>query len=400
MNKNSRLTFFLVAANFAGGLAGAGVIAKGLHSIGTVPGFRADSMLAYLVGTLISLGGILYLKKFIIRLGGWISLAGVGLCFGLTKLLSLAVTRQSVFFSWAAFAGLCVFFCVVFVPRTFRSDLAARVQGRLSWVELGYNFGVLLGLFLWQQLPSVTLSDAIVFSGGALLVAALLDFATRRAVKDEETLAPFEPVAQAKGLESSHIHPAMWEYVWAIVLLTLVSQIVVLRMSSMLNDTLPYVCFEIGVLIGPLAVKAFRLAMTGEQAGIIGSAVAYFGRGKAFPSVWLVIVSLFASTLGAYLEVGFAGESLGLFLASLFIVVGASSYEAFAIIGFESVSKLSSRPGMVAVTFGVMAITSMIFYAVLIAADVSAEALPLTMLAVVGLSIPVLIAVRATTKMK
>lgn len=357
------VTVFLMLANFLGAFAGAGAIARGIEFLHGVDGFKCDSLLAFLIGTLISLGGILYLKHFIIRLGGWLSIAGVGLCFLLYRVLFYAEEHASSELAWVAFGLLCLYFTLIFVPRTFRSDLASKLNGQLSWVEFSYALGSVVGLLVWKYFPETHLYDVVLINSVCLALAAFFDFKTRSYLKStsEVTVKVNASSAALDGIKENPI--VLKQIMLVVVLLTLAVQIVSQRLCSLLSDTTPLIAFQVGVFIAPLVIQLFGFSLIGLDRGlglgVLKSRISSGGWRVAFIPL---IIAVFMGGASYSYSYGIVGSSLGFGL----IVVAAFIYELFCIVGFEAMAHLTAQRGMVATTFGIMGITAMLLYWVLI----------------------------------
>ncbi len=375
--KSSKGVLPLVCANFLASFGGAGLLTKGLNAVSGAAGFQVDSMLAYLVGTLLSLFAILFGRRHIRKLGGWLSLSAGVLCFCLIGLFELASLLTSHSLCWVAYFGLCLVFCLIFVPRTFRSDLSAKLGGQLSWVELAYSSGGLAGLVFWRLVPLSGLNHALMLSAVSLLVAAFFDFATSR----NEVFADFE----SSQLKTKIPRLPVAEIMVLVVFTTFATQILVQRLSTLASDTLPYIAFTVGVLLAPLGVKWGRLKLSSEgdalgQGALIVGAVGLRLHGMLLP--FLILGAMSLGLLTYALGLGGVGHSFALVL----FAISAALYEAYAILGFEAISEMSPQGGAVALTFGIMGVSATLFYIVLRALDLGPASMLLLVISIAMLT--------------
>lgn len=337
--------------NFLGALAGAGVISKGLAELPLFLEFKLDSMLAYLVGTLFSILAIIRMKKQIISLGGWISLAGVFVAALLYLVQIPKDTLADPLMAGVFFLLLCLYFTTVFVPRTFRSDVAANTGSNLAWVEFSYSLGGILGLIFWHFFPSYNFNTALTIGGGFLLLTAFVDFNYSRLRKSEVSAANprVSPDINTNRSDRDRDKSIVRQYSFFVVILTLAVQVVSQRWSVVSESSWPYIAFMSGILLAPLLMKAAKIDLRNSGNGFIQAKL--FIGDKQFASLYLM--PLIASLL-----------SVSALVTNQVFLIGFAAvlYEIFAILAFEAIALYDKKGGAVATTFGIMGVTAVTFY--------------------------------------
>jgi hypothetical protein len=359
-------TALLIFGNFLGAFAGSGVISRGLEALPKVPGFSLDSMFAYLVGTVLSLFCILFLKKHILRLGGWLSLGATGMTVVLFSLYQSIELAPSLPFLYLFFFALCLYFALIFVPRTFRTDVAAKTQASLQWVEFAYSLGGLAGLLVWRWFPESRFDSALLLSAGLLLLATAVDFRQSRFQRNptQNTNDPSVGASQDIPSERSRtgrLSPVL-EYGISIILLTLAAQVIPQRLSALSADTAPYIAFTWGILLCPFVFQILNLRMENENGGLMKAKL----RVLQFPGIPLAVLPFLV-----FLAVGMSlsGKS------TLGIGVAAFLFETYAILVFGAIGRLVQGPGGVATTYGWMGIVATGFYFLLVLSDAGTRTL-------------------------
>lgn len=361
-----KTTAILALSNFAASFGGGGLLAKGLTSLAMVPGFRADSMLAYLVGTSLSLVGILGCRSAVRRAGAYLSLAGAAVVLGLALGFE-PLARAGSAGAWTAFGLLCVTFALIFVPRTLRADWAAGASHRLPWLELAYGSGYLVSLLAWRGFPDASFSASLDVATGLLALSGLLDLvcsrAKRPAVAEAAPGAAAAPEATSGGAERGV--PAL---VTAFAATTIVVQVGSQRLSAVAGDSLPLIAFHAGVLAAPLIAIFSKLTLAfAEARERFALRVSFLdGRGKGPALGTLVVATLVAMTAALAGAWGLGARSAAVFLA---LCAVATLYELTAILLLEAIGHAAKRAGGVAVAFGVTGFAATCAYAGFLSLD-------------------------------
>ncbi|MBI1861546.1 MAG: hypothetical protein HYR96_11575 [Deltaproteobacteria bacterium] len=327
----------LVLGNLFGGLGSGAVVAKGLIPENFPP--STDSILAYLIGSALSLAAILGARRHITQVGKFLSVANV-----VVVIAMLFVYRHpGAWTPWLFFTLFATHFALVFVPRTFRTDLAStEASGSLSLVELGYSIGTTVGLTLWERI-GVSFAHALAFSGVCYAVAALCDslHSGKSSSQEESSSGSLAPS-----------HPLLPMAMLLLVALTLGIQISVQMISKHLASTIPLAAFEVGVTLAPivlLSLKGSLVCGTGQCLGMMRCSLDRLG--VSLPLGVVVGMALGLSGLGALYP---AWASVSTFFA-------AYLYETLALMIFGWMGRQGGT-GNVAMTFGVMAVSAMALY--------------------------------------
>ncbi len=300
----------------------------------------SDSILAFLVGSTLSLGLILNFRKRIARVGGFLTLASAAFTLSLTW--ALRGDKR------IAFALLCLQFSCSFVSRAFRSDLAAGREGRLPWVELAHSLGYTLGLLGAQRLGSVGLEAVLPIAALAFGVAGALDLVAAG------KLTPAE-----RGTDSSKKSHLGWGAAWAalcLVGLTLCVQILTQMLSKYLGTADPLAAFDVGTTLAPIAYGslAFGLATAGKS--LFWSELRS-KKGAALPFGVAVVLCLLFMAMG-YFFLPTEDRLAGLLL----VVAAAFFYEFLALSLLDWLGETFPGAGAVSIAYGLMALTGTLAY--------------------------------------
>lgn len=355
----SPFTFFIALANFLSALGGGGLLARGLTTLSAVGGWQVDSVLAYLVGTALSLVLILGFRHWVAKAGVWLSLSGTLLALALSGMVAQGVAPSQAGF---IFVGLCLVFACIFVPRTFRVDVAANYSNQVAWLEFAYSGGYLVSLGLWRVLPSVSLSTSFLLCGLCLALSCAVDICASQVRKpDENRSSAAKPSAPIRAEHKATVVAG----IALISLLTLVVQIGTQRISSLTGDSLPLIVFDLGILLAPLiTVRAKVCASQSSSRRFFGTALCFGSARKPIVSLYWGAVLLMALTALAYALVPWCGVNSP---ATLFLMgVVACGYEMMAIVLLETIGRTCPGRGFVSLAYGVMAVSAVVVYASLL----------------------------------
>lgn len=145
-----------------------------------VPLLQGDSLLAFLLGTILGLVFLsLISKTWTPKLPGPLSLVAACIACVLFWLLHINGDRNELngVVAWSFFFLLSFRFCAWFLARVLRSDISSGHGQKISWVELSYLSGIVLGLAVWQRSGmSASISQALLIDAALQCVAAGFDF--------------------------------------------------------------------------------------------------------------------------------------------------------------------------------------------------------------------------------
>jgi hypothetical protein len=355
------LLWWLVLANFLGALSSSALLTKGMFAFG--PG--SDSILAFLVGSTLSLALILNFRKRIARVGPFMTLFSAAITLSLIWALQGDTTL--------AFALLCLQFSCSFVSRAFRSDLAAVRQGRLPWVELAHSLGYTLGLLGTQRLGNLGLGAVLPIAGGGYLLAGVLDFLAVGKLQPSEGKASGAPL----------VSPLTWPAGWATLLLvglTLAVQIATQMLSKHFATTDPLAAFDVGTTLAPIAYGSLLF-------GLVSAGKALFWtelrsrKGAALPFGIGVILCLLLMA-GGYFFTSQTEERL----SGLLLLGGAAFlYEFLALSLLDWLGESFPGSGAVSVAYGLMALTGTLAYGAFLKFDWAFPQIGTLLLGCVGL---------------
>ena len=370
---NSWNTKKLVAGNFLAAFGGGGLLAKGLSRLSGVPGFNADSVLAFLIGSAISLVVILGFRKWISKAGAWVSLAGAILA-AMLAFYFVDILSSDLVSAWSVFALLCFTFSCIFVPRTFRSDLAAQSSSQLPWVELAYGSGYLVSLLFWRQFPDASLKISLMVCSASLALCAIFDFSVSRTSGDERPTSPQSSKETKSDVALGTDRIASLGFgILTISVLTIAVQIGIQRLCTIFSDSMPLIAFHTGALVAPVIAILGRIHNSSLKGGISKATISVFGR----TFLRLRLGHLTMIVLGGMILSLWGSQELG---ASSPIILGALIlfsllYELAALLVFEGISNLAVTRGGVAIAFGVMGVTATIAYALFLSFNIGISGL-------------------------
>ena len=328
---------WLVVANFLGALASSALLTKGMFAFG--PG--SDSILAFLIGSTLSLILILKFRKKVSHVGGALTFASAAITFSLIWALDGNLSL--------AFTLLCFQFSCSFVSRAFRSDLAADGTGRLPWVELSHSLGYTIGLLGAQRLGDVGLKSILPLAALSYAAAGVLDFLAAkqviRAEKAETAPAPAEKLTWGAG--------------WAtlcLIGLTLGVQIATQMLSKLLGSTDPLAAFDVGTTLAPIVYGAFLFGLLSVGKTLFWTELRS-RKGPSLPFGIGVTLCVLAMAAGMFFlpELNPVG---GLLL----IVASAFLYEFLALALLDWLGESFPGTGAVSIAYGLMALTGTLAY--------------------------------------
>lgn len=165
------LRLLLVAlSNFLTAL-GAGAVAATSLGITTSPWLKGDAILSFLIGPLVAITFIALSSKWLsTRRVYWLSIAAAVMTTILLILSTRATPKLAGASEWLFFVALSLKFCFVVVARSFRVKSLAGQKMRLSWSELAYYLGIMLGIAIWPT----AITGALGLRGPNILIAVLI----------------------------------------------------------------------------------------------------------------------------------------------------------------------------------------------------------------------------------
>ncbi len=327
----------LALGNFLIAFAAGSVLANGLTLVQQIPGLSADSVLAYLLGSLIAFGLLLKVRAkgaaVLWKLVTGALLAAVVLLF----LVRGGISGPLVY---PFFFLLCVFFALTFASRSLRSDAAARLPRGLPIVETSHSAGYVSGLFVMNALGMTGIGDALLVAAALLGVLALAELGLKS--PEEKKAAEDDPAA--KPLDARQLALSV-----RFIAMTIGIQVVTQRASSLSGKTLPLAAFEVGVTVAPLACSVLGVALVARSVRLGSYAV------NVLIPVTAMFLLCLAGVTATWKPVTFLGFGVSAFL-----------YELVAI---AILQKLGEVPGRVATTFAITGVVCSAAYFALLRFD-------------------------------
>jgi hypothetical protein len=236
--------YFYSFSNFIAALGGGIILGKGVGII-EQPVLQGGSILAFFVGTMLGLVFLQLIPKSMSRVVG----RSLSILASLTALMLLytynvysidekLVDIPAIVF----FALLCVRFGFWFYSRVLRASLAAAQKQKIAWVELGYFFGMILGLVIWAIIGiEVSIATALIMDALLQFSAGIIDLFLSSSV-----LAPTRSASDRLLVTSK---PSVSRYLTSsIVLLTIGIQVVVFSLAH-----------QVGINFTPLILAFYYL---------------------------------------------------------------------------------------------------------------------------------------------
>jgi hypothetical protein len=357
-------------ANSLVGFGTSAALAKGMGEFAAPSVPAGDSILALLLGSTISVWTILLLKRTLtrneqwLRAAGWMSAISAAFAAGL-YLLHAALAedgRLDQVAGWVFLVGLCAYFASAFVSRTCRTDVSARQDQQVGWVESGYALGCALGLVTWQSSKLFGMQEALLLNVLLMLAAALLD---------RLTPIPPDPAEKSNDGGKKLNQRLVAASILFLVAMTVLVQISTQRLAKVSNNLLLLVAFDIGTLVGSLGAAGLGLTLTlwaGKRQSLLASYIHPSCRATAWMKLPFFAVALIAGG-GMLLSVwGLKNDALPTTAVLPTLVVVAIVYEGSAIAMADWLGK-GTRPGVVSLAYGLMASFGTAVYATLLYAD-------------------------------
>jgi len=353
-----------------GGLISGAVITQALHA--TKLEYFIDPIFPYLIGITLSLFLILALRQWVHRSGGWLSLGAATIAF-LTwlrvKKLS-AIETLPAEEKWFLFLLFSFFFCLVFVPKTFRSDVAASKTSTLSLLEFGNAFGFFIGVVLYERFVP-EFSNILLLGAFILMGVSVLDFAASKGFKTDEAQKH-----HARTLDLDDVSKIL-----ILAFLTVAVQTVIQRLCVILRSAYPLGAFDLGTTIAPFLCMLIPLTLTKNHPSFNffspRVSLSWKGFRLQVPAFALVLLTTFLIAMTIVIS-----TTQKSFMALFFILIGSILYEALALGVVAAIGSKHNSRGIVAIAYGVMAITATVSYWILM----HFNAQYLACLAVVGVS--------------
>ena len=290
MNRNIALGF----ANFLAAFGGGTVLGAGVSVLkGTV--YNNSSVLAFFVGAVIGIALLRWLPtKMAERLSDWLSILG-----GCSSVVLFAILGSGVVVTkdpWATvfFAVLTIRFAFWFYSRVLRAANVARSPNNISWVELGYYSGIILGLVVWKLL-GVSISFAIILVIDAILqiIAGIIDIAVRSLRRlDEEKLdsKPSVPPQEQGPVPYGSMFAAAFITVGVQVIALSIGVAITHAMGNQKGPKLNWIvesvgvltiaCFYFGVAMAAFVTASLKLELTKSLSQNAGDSECSVGEGE------------------------------------------------------------------------------------------------------------------------
>lgn len=326
----------LVVANFLGAVASSALLTKGMFAFGP----NGDSILAFLVGSTLSLLLILKFRHNVARVGGWLALASAALTLSLMGVLPHRTEL--------AFGLLCLQFSCSFVSRAFRSDRAAGNGGRLPWVELAHSLGYTIGLLGAQRL-SLELTSILPACAAAYGAAGALDLVVTRFAEDTGPSPASSPAAASRGTGATAA-------IAILVALTVAVQIATQMLSKHLGTTDPLAAFDMGTTLAPIAYGTLLFGLVAVGRALFWTEL----RSRKGPSLpfGVGVVLCLAAMASANFFLPEPGRLIGLVLVGL----AAFLYEFLALALLDWLGETYRGTGAVSLAYGLMALVGTAAY--------------------------------------
>lgn len=369
-----RFFLYLSFSNFFTAVGGSAILTKGLSTLIKCSSFSGDSILAYLVGSSLSLGVIILVKPGMQTTGGWWCL-GAALC---ALILWFILAFEGIALGYVPllfFLLLCVHFALTFIPRALRAEAAAGYGQKIAWVELSYALGCTLGLLLWQRVEGWSLKEAVFFAIISYLIAATLDFLVTRKLSARHILDSGSENFIMTDITGKIKNPT-FAIIALLVAMTVGVQIVTQIITKLLLNTDPLAAFDIGTAIAPVLCGIFLFQIVTPSSSdnlvypLIRTAITWK---NTISSIHLpILIAICYGTLSVGIVGKFYNNIHSIFFLST-IAIASLLYELLALTLLDHLGK-TQKKGAVSLAFGLMAFAGTVSYWVFIHFGKSYEA--------------------------
>ncbi len=357
-NQKNPYYYLFSLSNFIAAFGGGMILGNGINVI-RIPYLKNGSVLAFFIGSVLGLILLqLISKKLWNSVGRWFSLFG-----SLTSVALLIIFKKNeIDFSLSGTSGLIFFlllsarFAFWFYSRVLRASYVAGKQQRIAWVELGYYFGMIIGLIIWK-LIKLDISFGIMLSIDILLqfIAGIFDlFANHNSIVQKKSITSMIEIKPMLERVSE------WRLVGSVVFLTIGIQVVIFSITSKMPEHFAPMIFAVyyfGVAMGAINYKKYNILIAWKKIStnaILVSEKMGIKKEASVQSILLITVLFSTFTI---LIFGHCTDRIFQYLFYASIFGAAFLYEIIALaildrIGLED----SASKNMVTYSYGLMGI--------------------------------------------
>lgn len=368
--KNSLRYYLFSFSNLIAAFGGGAVLGKcvGIIKDGV---FHGSSIFAFFVGTVLGLAFLQLIPKNIAKNAGrWFAICG-----GISSLFLflffdnfsvngvLSGIPASLFF-----VVLSIRFGFWFYSRVLRASEAAGYKRSIAWVELGYYFGIILGLIIWQFINfPIGILLVLFIDAMVQFLAGFLDYlcATKQSLQIE--------TANLTNLTHNTVNSDgklgwCWRLAISVMLLTIGIQVVTFSLAHMsLTYSSSYILavFYFGVAIAASVYKKLKVSLEWNNKNNIGYAAIKLNKMRINFLIMNIIPAFFlfpAITIEFFYQIRLSN------LLYVAIFLSAFFYELVTLaildrIGLEE--KSLNQSGMVIRAYGLMGVGAAISFWIL-----------------------------------
>lgn len=351
MTKRQHL-LFLCTGNFFTAVGAGTLFAEGIHLVAELKYLKFDSILAYLLATVLQLFIIVRARRGeLSRFWTYSLLTGVLAC---VLKFTWANVGKGLLEEALLFLALTSFFAFSFVPRFLRGDCGSKLIDGLNVLEFAYWGGYMLMLAAWPFLAKRWGLEAPVIGAAALVTATVVDFMYAR----RSGVVTGTGVARRQTTGAVMREPEFLVGTVVFLLLTICVQVVVKRVTSVTQDTSLLTAFYGGILLASVYCAFRRFPLEGDStAGMLGACTEW---AKGF-SASLAVVFLSCAVL--------SGVSVLLvqFNAHLFALLSfALTAFLYEVLAMALLSQIGRRWGSVSLAFSLCGVGVALSYAALL----------------------------------
>lgn len=357
MTKRHHL-LFLCSGNFFTAIGAGALFADGLHLVAELKYLKFDSILAYLLATVLQLFIVVRARRN--ELSRFWSYSLLTVVFACVLKFAWSNVGKGIFEEAFLFLSLTGFFALSFVPRFLRGDCGSKLIDGFNVLELAYWGGYMLMLSAWSVIARSWGLEAPAVGVAALSMATAIDFAyARRAGIMGAGLA------RREATRSVLKEPEFLLGTTVFLLLTICVQVVVKRVTSVSQDTSLLTAFYGGILIASIYCAFKRFPLEISRVGDLLGARSEWARGF---SASLALVFILCAALSGLSVILVLANEHGLALA--FFALTAFTYEVLAM---AILSEIGRRWAAVSLSFSFCGVGVALSYALLLFADIGLQ---------------------------
>lgn len=373
--------YFYAISNFLAAFGGGMILGKGINVI-NISFLQGSSILAFFIGSALGLS----LLKFLPQKWSSIIPPLFSSLAAITSLILLCIFKNyslngklTGLFGIIFFTLLCIRFGFWFYSRVLRASLAAGMQQRIAWVELGYYVGMILGLIIWKFLDiNIDMISALVLDAALQFCAGMLDLISNTLFLPAK-IKPLEKKIPAKIDASISLINMKKMWIWrlarAVMLLTIGIQVVIFSLAHQALEWFSsYIIafYYLGASIAALVCRKLKMRIEWNFTKSNKIAYAFISsntkKNKIRISLLMLSIIPFATVIVTILtalhwshtnsDSTFNGITISLLF---FIALSAFFYEVMALSLLDRIAleeKEFNKHDMIIQTYGLMAIAA------------------------------------------